>query len=349
MTSSLLNGPCVRTVSVIVPCRNEIRLIRSFLESLLRQDLGPDLDCEFLIADGMSNDGTRQVLADFQSRFTSLVIRDNQSQTVSSGLNSGILQARGNIIIRMDVHSEYAPDYIRQCVITLEDTGADNVGGPALPTGLSYLQRSICLAYQSAFGCGGARFHDPSFEGYVDTVTYGCWRKSTLIRLGLFDEELVRNQDDELNLRLTRSGGKIWQTPRIRSWYHPRSTLRELARQHLQYGYWKARVIRKHKIPASARHLVPGGFALTLLLLSTAALFWPFSARMLALLLTTYGVASVLASLIACWKRRNLLFLPVMPVVFAAYHLPYGLGFLGGLCDIILRRRPSRTLTALTR
>jgi succinoglycan biosynthesis protein ExoA len=339
----------MRVVSVIVPCRNEIRHIRLFLESLLQQELSPDYDCEFLIADGMSDDGTRRVLAEFQPLFKSLIILDNNHQTVSSGLNSGILHARGGIIIRMDVHTEYASDYIRECVKALENTAADNVGGPALPRGRTYIERGICLAYESTFGSGGAAFHNATFEGYVDTVTYGCWRKSTLQRLGLFDEELIRNQDDELNLRLTRSGGRIWQTPKIRSWYHPRSTLMGLARQHVQYGYWKAHVIRKHRIPASWRHLVPGAFAMALLFLGTTALFWSWSARMLALLLMTYGGASLVASIVACRRAKNLTFLPVMPVVFAAYHLPYGLGFLGGLCDIALRRRASRTLTALTR
>lgn len=211
------------------------------------------------------------------------------------------------------------------------------------------MERSICLAYQSTFGCGGARFHNPAFEGYVDTVTYGCWRKSTLERIGLFDEELVRNQDDELNLRLNRSGGKIWQTPKIQSWYYPRSTLKSLARQHVQYGYWKARILRKHRIPAAWRHLVPGAFAVALSFFGATAWFLPLSARMLALLLITYGVASVAASGIACWKGKNLFLFPVLPLVFAAYHLPYGLGFLAGLCDIVLHRRPSRALTALTR
>ena len=336
-------------VSVAVPCRNEIRHIGPFLESLLSQELGDDLECEFLIADGMSTDGTRELLSEHRSRFRSLIVLDNPNQTVSSALNSAILHARGEIVIRMDVHSEYAPNYIRECVGALRSSGADNVGGPALPRGRTYTERSICLAYQSPFGCGGARFHNPNYEGYVDTVTYGCWRKETLIELGLFDEELVRNQDDELNLRLTRSGGRIWQTPKIRSWYSPRSSIAALARQHFQYGYWKARVIRKHRIPASPRHLVPGTFALALLLFAVTAPFFPLVAKAFVLLLLAYGAASLAASLAACWTGRNLSLLPMMLVTFAAYHLPYGLGFLAGLCDIVLHRRPSSALTALTR
>lgn len=339
----------MQMVSVIVPCRNEIRHIRAFLESLLAQEPGPGLQCEFLIADGMSTDGTRAVLAEWHERFKKFSLLDNQAQTVSAGLNAAILQARGEIIIRMDVHSEYAPDYIRQCVLALGETGADNVGGPALALGTTYMQRAICVAYRSPFGCGGARFHDPDFEGEVDTVTYGCWRKSTLEKLGLFDEALVRNQDDELNLRIVRRGGRIWQTPRIRSWYRPRASLAALARQYSQYGYWKVQVMKKHRVPASWRHLIPGLFCATLAGLGVAAPFSWLSAVALAAVLGAYAFASTISSLWACRKSQDVLLLPVMPVVFAAYHLSYGAGFLRGLWDAAKGKAPAETFTALVR
>jgi len=339
----------METVSVIVPCRNEVRHIVPFLESLLAQQTGAGIDCEFLIADGMSDDGTREVLAQWQPRFRSLEILDNRAQTVSGGLNAAIRRARGEIIIRMDVHSEYAPDYIQQCVAALKRTGADNVGGPALARGASYTQKAICVAYRSRFGCGGARFHDPNYEGYVDTVTYGCWKRSTLERLGGFDEELVRNQDDELNLRIVRSGGKIWQTPLIRSWYSPRSSLNALARQYGQYGYWKVRVMQKHRIPASWRHLAPGAFAAMLLILAVGSLFSSLSAWILIAMLSVYLLASAAAALVACREPGNFVLLPIMPLVFATYHFSYGAGFLRGLCDLTMRRKPARAFTALVR
>ena len=173
----------MRMISVIVPCRNEIRHIRKFLESLFAQELVPDLKCEFLIADGMSNDGTREVFYEWQERLKGLVVFDNKGQTVSSGLNVAIRRAHGEIMIRMDVHAQYAHDYIRQCVMALDETQADNVGGPALTRGVTYIQRAICLAYHSRFGCGGAHFHDPTYEGYVDTITYGCWRSGFCCQL----------------------------------------------------------------------------------------------------------------------------------------------------------------------
>src|SRR4029453_11974231 len=132
----------------------------------------------------------------------------------------------------------------------LRETDADNVGGPAHTKGIGYLQSAICAAYHSPFAVGGARFHQVDYEGDVDTVTYGCWPRKVFDQIGFFDEEFIRNQDDEFNLRLTRMGGKLWQSPRIKSWYRPRNSLRSLFRQYMQYGYWKVRVIQKHKIPA---------------------------------------------------------------------------------------------------
>ena len=129
---------------------------------------------------------------------------DNPGRIVSTGLNAAIRTARGDIVVRLDAHTAYAPDYIRRCVDVLESTGADNVGGPARTRANGRLGQAISAAYHNPFGSGGARFHNEEFEGYVDTVIYGCWRKTTLEQLGLFDEALVRNQDDELNFRLVR-------------------------------------------------------------------------------------------------------------------------------------------------
>ena len=202
------NGsPAAMTVSVIVPCRNEIRHIHAFLRSLEAQQLPDGVDWEVFIADGMSRDGTRAVLEEYRAAHPFVTVIENRGEIVSTGLNEAIRRARGEVVVRMDVHTEYAPDYIAQCLAVLEETGAENVGGPARTMAAGYMQGAIARAYHSGFACGGARFHNPAYEGYVDTVTFGCWRRQTLLDLGLFDEALVRNQDDELNLRLVRRGG----------------------------------------------------------------------------------------------------------------------------------------------
>jgi succinoglycan biosynthesis protein ExoA len=338
---SLKDGQRVR-VSIVVACRNEIRHIRAFLESLVEQDLR-GIAWEALIADGMSDDGTRQVLREFSAGHPQVRMIDNPGRVVSPGLNAAIRAARGEIIVRMDAHTCYAADYTARCLAELERTGADNVGGPARTRTEGARAGAVAAAYHSRFSTGGARFHDPDYEGWVDTVPYGCWRKETLERLGLFDERLVRNQDDELNLRLTRAGGRIWQSPEIVSWYSPRPSLGQLFRQYFQYGFWKVAVIRKHRLPASWRHLVPAAFVLLnaalLIALVTAAVAG--TARELDVvaglwlaLAAAYGAANLAASLAASLvgaRRGGWATLPYLPAVFAVYHVSYGLGFLAGL------------------
>jgi glycosyltransferase involved in cell wall biosynthesis len=244
-----------------VPCRNEAKAINAFLNSLLHQELG-DLRWEAIIADGMSADGTRKILQQFSKEHPQIRIINNPSRIASTGLNTCIRAAAGEIIVRMDVHTEYKPDYVRRCVEVLLRTNAANVGGACVAVQTGYVGRAIAAAFHSRVAVGGARWHQPTYEGPVDTVHLGCWRREVLERIGYFDETLVRNQDDELNLRLTRAGGTIWQSPDIVSWYHPRSSLGALFRQYFQYGFWKVAVIRKHRVPASWRHLVPGAFVL---------------------------------------------------------------------------------------
>lgn len=336
-----MNDP-IPKVSIVMPCRNEAGHIEDCLHSVLALEQ-PAGGMEVIIADGMSDDGTGEILAQIALRDSHIRIIENHGKIVSTGLNAAIRAARGEIIIRMDAHTEYASDYIRQCIQVLRETGADNVGGAARTRAHTYLQKAIAVAYHSPFSVGGARFHDELYEGYLDTIPYGCWRKETLLRLGLFDEELVRNQDDELNLRLIRSGGKIWQSPDIKSWYYPRSSLLALFKQYMQYGYWKVRVIQKHRLPASIRHLVPGGFIATLFILGTLTPIFNLARWMFAIVMGLYLCANLAASLITCIRRTQLKYLPVMPVVFAAYHFGYGWGFLRGVIDFVLLKRCGRS------
>jgi len=215
--------------------------------------------------------------------------------------------------------------------------------------GEGYLSEAIAAAFQSPFAVGAARGHSALYEGGVDTVYLGCWRKEAFTKFGCFDEELVRNQDDEYNLRVVRSGGKIWQSPTIRSWYRPRGSLPPLFKQYMQYGYWKVRVIQKHKIPASLRHLVPGTFLLMLLLLAAGSVFYPVCLWPLAGLLGTYA-SSVLCGSVITAAKTNLKYLPALPLVFGCYHFGYGWGFLRGVVDfMLLKIEAGKSFVQLTR
>ena len=335
-------------VSVILACRNERTYIEACVRSLLDQQM-PAGGFEVVVCDGQSTDGTREMLDRLSTQHSMLRVLDNPRQIVSTGLNAGIAASRGRIIIRADAHTAYAPDYVRQCVAVLEETGADNVGGPWHAVGRNYVSLAIASAFHSPFGSGGALAHSLTYEGPVDTVYLGCWPRALFDRLGGFDEELVRNQDDELNLRIVRNGGTIWQSLRIRSWYHPRSSLRDLLRQYMQYGYWKVRVIQKHRVPASWRHLVPPVFVATLALLALASLLSPAARTMASLVIGGYAAGLVTAAAVTARAAGWRLF-PVLPVVFLCLHAGYGVGFLRGVLDFVIRRRgPAPGMTSISR
>ncbi len=335
-------------VSIVLPCRNEQGYIQACLQSILEQE-PPEGGFEILVADGMSTDGTRDYLQQIAKERPQIRVLDNPGRIVSTGLNAAIRAARGEIIVRMDAHTVYAPDYVRQCLAVLSETGADNVGGPMQTTAKSYMERAIRAVFHSAFAVGGARSHKAGYEGYVDTVIYGCWKKAVFERIGYFDEELVRNQDDEHNLRLARAGGKVYQSTRIRSWYHVRGSLKTLFRQYMQYGYWKVLVIRKHQTPASLRHLVPGTFLASLCLLAAFGLFWP-PALWGAIGLGVLYAATALTAAVAIAARAEWKLLPVLPVVVACFHFGYGYGFLRGILDfVVLNNAPEAKFVQLTR
>lgn len=335
-------------VSIVVPCRNERDHIVGCIQSLLAQDL-PDGGLEVIVADGLSTDGTRELLGEFAKNHPALRVIDNPRGIVSTALNEAIATARGGIIIRADVHTQYAHDYVRECVRVLQETGADNVGGPWQASGSGYISDAIAAAFHSRFGSGGARAHDRAYEGMVDTVYLGCWRRELFDRVGLFDEELVRNQDDEFNLRLTRGGAVVWQSPRIKSRYHPRGSLRRLFQQYMQYGYWKVRVIQKHRLAASWRHVAPGAFVFALLALLVASAISDVAVAGFLALSGTYLVCAVVASAVTAVSAGGRL-LPVLPVVFFCFHIGYGFGFLCGVLDfVILRRPPTDRMVTITR
>jgi succinoglycan biosynthesis protein ExoA len=335
-------------MSVIVPCRNEKDYIAACVRSILAQEPPPG-GFEIIIVDGMSDDGTRDILKRLVATEPLLRTVDNPRRITPCGMNVGIREARGRYIAIMGAHNRYAPEYLCRSMEVLEETGADNVGGAMICEAESWLQRAIAAAHHSPFAAGNARWHNPDYEGPADTVFGGLYRREVFERIGLFDEELVRNQDDEFNLRLQRAGGKIWQSPRIKSWYKPRASLRALFKQYKQYGYWKVRVIQKHKLPASVRHLIPGCFVLSLLLSSLASLLWPPAAWCLLGLGGAYSTCNLAASLLTAARQGWVLF-PLLPPVFACYHFGYGYGFLRGMGDfVLLRRGPKRMYTELTR
>ncbi len=324
-------------VTVIMPVRNEEAFIARSLGAVLGQDYPPEL-MQVLVADGMSDDRTREIVAE-QGRAHpahTVEIVDNPGGIVPTGFNAALDRARGDVVVRVDGHTIVAPDYVRQCVEALAASGADNVGGRMDAEGSGPVGTAIALATSSPFGVGDSQFHYARGEHWVDTVYLGAWPREVFGRIGPFDPEMVRNQDDEFNYRLRAAGGRILLTDRIRSRYYRRATLRKLFRQYRQYGTWKVRVLQKHPRQMSARQFVPPTFAAVV---GGGALLAPLSRtarRAWLAALGSYGLATLAAS-VTIARRHGWRHLPVLPVVFAAVHLGYGSGFLAGL--VRFRRR----------
>ena len=346
----------MRQVSVIVPCRNERRYIEGFCAGVVRQQLPADWRLQLVVADGQSDDGTRELLQSISLNDPRVVWIDNPARIVSTGLNAALKLATGEIIVRMDVHSEYADDYVAQFLAVLAETGADNVGGPwhaVADANAGPMQQAVAAAFQSRWVAGGALSRQLDYDGWVDTVYLGAWPRATFERFGGFDEQLVRNQDDEHNLRITRGGGQVWQSSRIRSVYRPRATLSQVFRQYLQYGYWKPFVMKKHGQAASLRHAVPGVFV-ALLALSLSMALLGFSAMPFWSLVDLYvlGVLVMTVVVAQTQAQSQTLATPVLlriPAVIAAYHVGYGTGSIIGWWDVLRHGSGRERFATITR
>ncbi len=316
-------------VSIISCCRNEIRHIRGFLRSLDLQ-LRDGFDLEAILADGASSDGSRAILDEFAKGRPWVRVIENHGRIASTGLNAAIRASCGSVVIRMDAHTEYAENYVASCVAVLHRTGHAMVGGPMRMARGSYWQNAIGAAYPAKFFSGGSRVYDVEYEGKVDSVLYGCWLRAVLERAGLFDETMVRNQDDELSLRIIEAGGTIWQSPEIRCWYHPRRSPWALARQFFSYGFWKVYTMRKHRKVVRLRHLVPAIAVAALGLLICGAMVSRRARRILLAACSAYGGVAALGSVALVKSASDLILLPGLVVVFPCAHLAYGSGTLLG-------------------
>lgn len=319
-------------VSVILPVRNEAAYIRLSLESVLAQDY-PNGQLEILVIDGMSTDGTRETIRKITSTKEkySVCLIDNPKLSTPAALNCGLYHARGDIIIRVDGHCEIAPDYVRRCVDYLQRENVDGVGGVIETEGNTYTARVIAIAMSTTFGVGDSSFRTQKHKQlFTDTVPFPAYKQETISRVGIYDEEMLCNEDDEYNYRLRKLGGRILLASDIRSRYYCRGSLRSLWQQYLKYGLWKIRVMQKHPRQMRIRQFIPSAFVFTLLLSLMAAFFFPWGWVLLVVTAGSYLLANLSASLLTA-ARRGWRHLPLLPLVFAILHLSYGFGFIIGL------------------
>lgn len=318
-------------VSMVMPVYNEEKYIDKCIQSLLLQDY-PQEQMEWIFVDGMSTDQTRQILENYSKMYPDLIrVLENPNKTVPYAMNIGIKHSVGTYIIRLDAHSDYAPDYIAKCVYCLETTDADNVGGVAETKSVGFVGNTIAKMLSSKFGVGNSQFRTNGESGYVDTVPFGAFRRSVFSRYGGYDERLTRNQDNEMNYRIRKNGGKIYLSRDIRLSYYCRDSIKGIAQMAVQNGRWNVITMRLCPGSMGIRHFIPLLFVASVIGLSIMYLMHPFFGWMLFLELFAYFSLDVFFS----WKQAELLkqFFLLM-LLFPVFHVTYGCGSLMGLVKL---------------
>ncbi len=330
-------------VSIAIPCRNEASYIADCLASILAGDYPRDR-LEILVADGRSDDGTREILSRYAAEHPCITVLDNYQLSTPAALNLAIRSASGSVVIRMDAHVLYPPDYVCRLVEALEETGADNVGGvlETVPADDTPTARAIALGLSHPFGVGNSLFRTGTRQRReVDTVPFGCYRREIFDRIGMFDEDLVRNQDDEFNFRLIARGGRVLLLPEVTCRYFARRSFRQVARMYYQYGYFKPLVGRKVGRVMTVRQLVPSILIAALLSSAALSVSVPGAAVAFVSIVTIY-VGCVLACSAAA-ARADLRCGLALAVVFPILHFSYGFGFIRGIYDHLIARSLPKT------
>lgn len=311
-----------KLISVIIPAYNEEKYITKCLDSIIFQDI-PKENLEILVIDGMSEDRTREIVKEYEKKYSFIKLLDNPKKYTPNALNIGIKQSKGDIIIRMDAHAGYQKDYVSKCLNYLEKYKADNVGGiiKTLPADNTLRAKAIALCLSHFFGTGGARFRTGTLEvSEADTVFGGCYKKEVFKKIGLFNENLKRTQYLELNLRLKKSGGKIILAPDIVSYYYPKSNFKDFFNHNISDGIWSIYPLKFVKTPLKLRHYAPLIFILSL----------PLS-------IFPYFLLSLFFSFEIAKKEKDFRLFFLMPIAFFCRHFGYGMGSLFGLVKLFLK------------
>lgn len=325
------------SVSVVIPCRNEEKTIHLVLDAIRAQSYPIEL-LQVVIADGLSEDRTRQEIAAFTNAHPDLglLVVDNPKRIIPAGLNLAIKASKGDIIVRMDAHSIPNPDYIARCVDALEKGIAQNIGGVwDIQAGTdSWIARSIAEAAGNPLAVGDAHYRFTDKADYVDTVPYGAYKRELFEQVGFFDETLLANEDYELNTRIIQSGGKIWLDPQIRCVYYARPNLRALSRQYFGYGYWKFQMLKRYPETLRWRQALPPAFLLGLAGTLLVGIFWKPSLFLFAGVLGLYLLILLINSIHITIKKRDILMLIGIPLAILTMHFSWGAGFIAGAVGI---------------
>lgn len=319
------------TVSIIVPCLNEERRVPSLLKAIFTQTY-PLEKIEVIISDGMSTDGTREVIDAFIRTHQELRVQivDNIRVNIPSALNRAIEASNGEIILRLDAHSYPKPDYIERCVSGLVEGKGDNVGGIWIIESDNdfWLSKSIAFAASNPLGVGDAKYRHSKVASEVETVPFGCFYRKTIEKVGLYDENILTNEDYELNARIRKDGGRIWLDPEIQSVYYARGTISQLAKQYFRYGYWKYKMLKRYPETIIWRQALPPLFVFSLVVLFLLGFIQPFFHLILLVELALYIIPQFIVSGSASFRYQTFYLLIGVPIAISTMHVSWGSGFL---------------------
>lgn len=318
-------------VSVVVPLRNEGQVLERCLRSLLEQSY-PEQHIEIIAVDGRSSDYSQKIIQDLMKEFGNLRLCDNPRANTPAGMNVGVRAAKGAIIVIVGAHSVCPQDYIENCVASLDKSGADVVGGPIKtePTVASLGAQLACAILSNEFGVGNSRFRTGGSEGFVDTVPFGAYRKEVFDQIGLFNESLLRNQDNDLSARVRKAGKKIYFTPLLTAVYFTGTGYIGIIRQTFRKTQWHIRTLRENSRAFGYRHFAPALLVIALGMLGILSLGHVLARVVLASLLTLYLGAGWLYS-IRAWQKQSKLITLILPFACIPFHLAYGLGTIFGV------------------
>jgi glycosyltransferase involved in cell wall biosynthesis len=326
-------------VSIIIPCLNEIETISDVLHSLANNDY-PKKRMEIIIVDGLSEDGTRDIIKNYTKRYSFIQMLDNPNKITPTALNIGISNSKGDIIIRADAHSSYPNDYVRKCVSCLSTSNADVVGGTlqVVPRKNTFIGKSIALTYSHYFGSGNA-YYKIGYKGEikeVDTVPFGCFKREVFDKIGFFDERLKRSQDIEFFSRLRHSGGKIILVPTIKCYYYICSDLWSYFKHNITDGMWAIIPYRYVKNVISFRHLIPFFIFTISLILFILGLIFNKLFLLLLFFLLFYLTLNIIISIIIANREGNYRLIPCCIISFIARHLGYAIGSFFAFIKVIM-------------
>jgi cellulose synthase/poly-beta-1,6-N-acetylglucosamine synthase-like glycosyltransferase len=336
----------LKTVSIVIPCLNEKNYILRCLQSIVAQSYPENLITTY-VCDGMSNDGTRELIMDFAKAHQQFTLLDNIKKNTPFALNLGIKASAAEIIIILGAHSELDIRFVEKSVASFEiDPAIMCTGGVLENVYENETSQMIGAAMSSSFGVGNAHFRTGNKSGFVDTVAFGAYKREIFDKVGLFDEELIRNQDDEFNFRVTNAGYKIYLNHEIKCRYFVRASFTKLYRQYYQYGYWKVFVNKKHKTITTVRQLIPMFFVLYLMLFVASI----FTYKFIFLAMSAFGLLYVLLAFLFA-ARSVSSFGAIFGIAFTFFilHFGYGLGYLKGIFDFFILGKAIKKQESLSR